>query len=42
MDRLKEWEFAPIPPGGSKSVSIEMVGLGAIVVSVQYRFLRAW
>lgn len=42
MDRLKEWEFAPIPPGGSKSVNIEMVGLGAIVVSVQYRFLRAW
>ncbi|KAH1283708.1 hypothetical protein KXX11_003298, partial [Aspergillus fumigatus] len=34
MDRLKEWEFAPIPPGGSKSVNIEMVGLGAIVVSI--------
>ncbi len=25
-----------------RSANIEMVGLGAIVVSVQYRFLRAW
>jgi hypothetical protein len=34
--------FAPIPPGESRELSLNMVGAGSVSVSLQPRFRRAW
>lgn len=39
---LSSWDFAPIPPGESRPLSLSMVGSGAVRARIVPRYFRAW
>ena len=42
VPNLGAWDPAPIPPGESVSLSIDMVGAGSVAVAFTPRYYRAW
>lgn len=39
---LASWDFAPIPPGESRPLSLSLSGTGTVKVTINPRHLRAW
>jgi hypothetical protein len=40
--QLSSWDFAPVPAGQDRSLSLNMVGAGSVSVDITPRFFRAW
>ena len=39
---LASWDFAPIPPGESRRLSLSLSGTGSVKATLSPRYLRAW
>lgn len=39
---LSSWNFAPIPPGEDRDLSLSMVGVGRVKATITPRYFRAW
>lgn len=40
--QLSSWDFAPVPAGQDRALSLSMVGAGSVSVDITPRFFRAW
>lgn len=40
--QLSSWDFAPVPAGQDRSLSLSMAGTGSVSVDITPRFFRAW
>lgn len=40
--QLASWDFAPIPPGESRPLSLSLAGFGTVQATIRPRYMRAW